>query len=70
MDSRLVQVELCSNCEEPYEKLTQISSEVLDFHASVKQKVVRGNQTLLIAKDLSKAKMIKSKAKNLYVKWP
>ena len=28
----------------PYNKLTQIFSEVLDYHAPVKQKVVRGSQ--------------------------
>ena len=29
-DSRLIQDELCNNCQEPYNKLTQLFSEVLD----------------------------------------
>ena len=48
-------------------------SEVLDYHAPVKQKVVRGTDYLLVpfmTKDLSKAIMMKLKAKNQYVKWP
>ena len=48
-------------------------SEVLDYHAPVKQKVVRGTDYLLVpfmTKDLSKTIMMKLKAKNQYVKWP
>ena len=29
-DSRLIQDELCNSCQEPYNKLTQLFSEVLD----------------------------------------
>ena len=69
LDSRLIQNELYNNCQEPYNKLTQIFSEVLDYHAPVKQKVVRGNQAPFMTKDLSKEIMMKSKAKNQHVKW-
>ena len=69
LDSRLTQGELYSNCQGLYHKLTQICSEVLDYHAPVKQKVVRGNQAPFITKDLSKAIMVKSKTKTQYVKW-
>ena len=48
----------------------QIFSEVPDYHAPVKHKVVRGNQAPFMTKDLSKTIMMKSKAKNHYVKWP
>ena len=68
-DSRLIQSELYKNCQEPYNKLTQIFSDVLDYHAPVKQKVVRGNQAPFMTKDLSKAIMMKAKIKNQYVKW-
>ena len=68
LNSSLIQGELYNNCQEPYNKLTQIFSEVLDYHAPVKQKVVRGNQAPFMTKDLSKAIMRKSKAKNQYVK--
>ena len=43
---------------------------MLDYHAPVKQKVVRGNQARFMTKDLSKAIMMKSNIKNQYVKWP
>ena len=45
-------------------------SEVLGYHAPLKKKVVRGDQAPFMTKDLSMAMMIKSKAKNQYVKWP
>ena len=66
LDSTLIQ--LYNNCQEPYNKLTQKFSEVK--HAPVKQKVVRVIKPLFMTKDLSKAIMMKSKAKNQYVKWP
>ena len=66
LDSRLIQGDLYNHCQEPCNSF----SEVLDYHALVKQKVVRGNQAPLITKDLSKARMMKSKTKNQYVKWP
>ena len=53
--------------------LTKNFSEVLDYHAPLKQEVVRGIDYLLVSfmtKDLSEAIMMKSKAKNQYVKWP
>ena len=53
--------------------LTKNFSEVLDYHAPVKQEVVRGIDYLLVSfmtNDLSKAIMMKSKSKNQYVKWP
>ena len=53
LDSSLIQGELYNNCQEPYHKLTQIFSEVLDYHAPVKRKVVRGNQSPFMTKDLS-----------------
>ena len=45
LDSWLIQGELYNNCQEPYNNLMQIFSEILDYHAPVKQKAVRGNQT-------------------------
>ena len=69
LDSRLIQGELYNDCQEPYNKLMQIFSEVLDYHAPVKQKVVRANQAPFMTKDLSKPIMMKSKTNNQYVKW-
>ena len=70
LDRRLIRGELYNDCEEPYNKLTQIFTEVLDSHAPLKQKKIRGNQAPFMTRELSKAIMDKSKAKNKYVKWP
>ena len=70
MDSRLIQGELYKNCEDPYTKLPEIFSEVLNYHAPLKQKSVRGNHAPFMTRELSKAIMTKSKVKNSYVKWP
>ena len=43
---------------------------MLNYHAPLKQKSVRGNHTPFMTRELSKAIMIKSKVKNSYVKWP
>ena len=42
----------------------------MNYHSSSKQKSVRGNYAPFIAKELRKAIMSKSKAKNSYVKCP
>ena len=44
LDSRLIQGELCNIFQEPYNKLTQKFSEVIDYHAPVKQNILRVNQ--------------------------
>ena len=70
LDSRLIQGELYKNCEDPYTKLSEIFSEVLNYHALLKQKSVRGNHAPFTTRELSKAIMSKSKVQNSYVKWP
>ena len=70
LDSRLIRGDVYNNCQEPYNKLTQIFSEVLDYHAPVKRKPVRANQAPFMTRDLSKAIIIKSKANSMYVKCP
>ena len=49
---------------------TRIFQKVLNEHAPVKQKKVRGSHTPFMTKDLSKAIMNKSKTRNKYLKWP
>ena len=70
LDSRLTQGKLYKNCEDPYTKLSEIFSEVLNYHALLKQKSVRGNHAPFMTRELSKAIMTKSKVKNSYIKWP
>ena len=70
LDTKLLQGDLFRNCEEPYEKLSEIFINILNFHTPLKQKQVRGNQAPFMTKELSKAVMVKSKARNRYLKWP
>ena len=43
---------------------------VLNKHAPIKKKIVRGNEAPCMTKELSKAIMNRSKLKNRYTKWP
>ena len=43
LDCRLIHGELYKNCDDPYIKISEIFSEVLNYHAPLKQKSVRGN---------------------------
>ena len=70
LDSRFIQGELSKNCEDPYTKMSEIFSEVLNYHAHLKQKSVRGNDAPFMTRELSKAIRTKSKVEDSYVKWP
>ena len=59
LDRRLIQGEIYKNCNDPYKKLTEIFFEVLDKHAPLKKKKVRGNNAVFMSKELSKAIMTK-----------
>ena len=50
--------------------MSEIFSEVLNYHAPLKQKLVWGNHAPFMTRELSKAIMTKSKVKKNYVKWP
>ena len=43
LDSRLIQEELYKSCDDPYPKIYDIFSEVLNYHAPLKQKSARDN---------------------------
>ena len=43
---------------------------VLDKHAPIKKKIVRGNEAPFVTNELSKAIMNRSKIRNIYTKWP
>ena len=53
LDSRLIQGELCENCEDSYTTLSEIFSEVLKYHAPLKQKSVRCNHAPFTTRELS-----------------
>ena len=53
-----------------FSTFTETFRRVLDKHAPLKTKRVRGNQSPFITKELSKAVMNKSKIRSKYIKWP
>ena len=53
-----------------YENFLDIFLKVLDKHAPLKQKNIRGNQSPFMTKKLSRAIMLRSKLKNKSNKWP
>ena len=64
MDSKLLQGGLYRNCNEPYEKLSEILVDILNHHAPLKEKQIMGNHAHFMNKELSKAIMENSKTRN------
>ena len=54
--------------EDPYSKLTKILQEILQKHAPLKSKLVRGNHAPFMNEELSKVIMNKSRLRNKYKK--
>ena len=55
---------------ENYSALTNTFSLIVEKHASLKKKIVRGNHAPFITKDLRKAIYTRSRLKNKYIKNP
>ena len=53
-----------------YENLSTIFRSIVDIHAPLKEKKVRGNEAPFMNKELSKAIMTRSRLKHKYTKWP
>ena len=70
LDSKLLKGDLYRNCDEPYEKLSEIFIDILNHHTPLKEKRIRGNYTPFMTEKLSKAITEKSKTRNKYLKWP
>ena len=68
MDSKLLQGDLYRDCDEPYEKLSEVFIDILNHHAPLKEKQIKGNHARFMTKELSKAIMEKSKTRNKYLK--
>ena len=49
---------------------SSVFRDVVDRHASLKQKMVRGNNAPFMTKQLNKAITDRSRIKNRYLKWP
>ena len=54
------------NSELAYEKFKMLYNEVVDKHAPLKYRVLRGNQAPFMTKDLSKKIMIRSRLRNKF----
>ena len=63
LDQTLIKGDIYKS-EDPYSKFTNIFSEILNKHAPLKSKQVRGNQAPFMNKELSKAITNKSRLKN------
>ena len=55
--------------EEPFDTLTRNFKMIIDRHAPLKTKIIRGNQEPHMSKALSKAIMTRSRIKNKYNRW-
>ena len=62
--SKCVLGDLYRNCDEPYEKLSEIFVDILNHQAPIREKQIRGNQAPFMNKQLSLAIMEKSKTRN------
>ena len=52
-----------------YSAFSDVFRSVLDRHAPLKRKMIRGNQGPFITKQLSKTIINRSKLRNIYIKW-
>ena len=70
LDQELLKGEMykSSNSIEMYSSFTKVYRKVLDKHAPLKVKKIRGNQAPFMTKELIKVIMHKSKLKNKYQK--
>ena len=55
--------------EEAFAVFSSVFRDVVDRHAPLKQKMVRGNNAPFMTKQLNKAIMDRSRMKNRYLKW-
>ena len=69
MDQTFIQGDLY-RFDDPYLNLTEIFLSILDKHAPIKPKQIRGNQAPFMNRSISKIIMQKSKVRNKYLKWP
>ena len=70
LDQELLKGDMYKNNRDMFSSFTETFRRVLDKHAPLKTKRVRGNQSPFMTKELSKEAMNKSKTRNKYIKWP
>ena len=69
LDQELLKGDMYKNNRDMFSTFTETFRRVLDKHAPLKTKRVRGNQSPFMTKGLSKVVMNKSKSQNKYIKW-
>ena len=55
-------------CDEIYESFSSYCSKILDNHAPLKKNYVRGNHSPFMNKSLSKAIMVRTRLRNIFLK--
>ena len=65
----MIQGEMYKYNNNMHSTFSDIFRSVLDRHAPLKRKIIRGNQGQIMTKQLSKAIMNRSKLRNRYIKW-
>ena len=58
-----------SSQDNQYDLFSDIFRTILDHHAPLKAKIIRGNQAKFMTKELSKSIMNRSRFKKRYLKW-
>ena len=61
---------MCKYNNDIYSTFSDVFRSVLDGDASLKRKMIKGNQGPFMTKQLSKAIVNRSKLRNRYIKWP
>ena len=70
LEQEMIQGEMHKYNNDMYSAFSDVFRSVLDRHAPLKRKMIRGNQGPFMTKQLSKAIMNRSKLRNRYIKWP
>ena len=70
LDEKMIQGEIYKYNNDMYSTFFDVFRSVLDRHAPLKRKMIRGNQGPFMTKQLSKAIMNRYKLRNRYIKWP
>ena len=70
LDQEMMEVKMCKYNNDMYSTFSNVFRSVVDKHAPLKRKIIRGNQAPFMTKQLSKDMMNRSKLRNRYIKWP
>ena len=65
---KVISKNLGAGCDEIYESFASSCNKILDNHAPLKKKYVRGNHSPFMNKSLSKAIMVRTRLRNTFLK--